>query len=69
MSGVQLLWTLLTPAVKFVIFMFQIFKGTFHYCKGDSLVKNKQECENSTSGHWENHMYNFDNLARVNMFW
>ena len=48
-------------------FTFQIFKGTFHYCEGNSRVKNKEECLKSSNGHWENHMYNFDNLPQVNM--
>ena len=50
----------------FTILTWQIFKGTFHFCEGNNHVKNKEECLNSSDGRWENHMYNFDNLPKVN---
>ena len=59
--------SLFTNVQGLSIFFFQIFKGKFHYCKGNDDVKNKTECErggNNTS-RWENRMYNFDNLPKV----
>ncbi|CAH3037176.1 unnamed protein product [Porites lobata] len=60
--------TVLIAAIFFVMFAIlgvQIFKGTFHFCEGNSRVKDKKECLKSSNGHWENHMYNFDNLPQA----
>ncbi|XP_074639691.1 voltage-dependent T-type calcium channel subunit alpha-1H-like isoform X1 [Acropora palmata] len=61
--------TVLIAAIFFVMFGIlgvQIFKGKFHYCKGNDNVTNKAECEQGgNKTHWENRMYNFDNLAQA----
>ncbi|XP_015766817.1 PREDICTED: voltage-dependent T-type calcium channel subunit alpha-1H-like [Acropora digitifera] len=59
--------TVLIAAIFFVMFGIlgvQIFKGKFHYCKGNDNVTNKAECEQG-GNKWENRMYNFDNLAQA----
>ena len=49
--------------------MFQLFKGTFYYCKGPLVgldVSNKTECINKGRAYrWVNQKYNFDDLGQV----
>lgn len=48
--------------------MFQLFKGTFFYCKGDITkdVRNKTDCT-SQGFEWVNQKYNFDDLGKALM--
>lgn len=47
---------------------FQLFKGAFHFCKGENItgVHNKTECE-FRGYKWENQKYNFDDLGKALM--
>lgn len=48
-------------------FFYQLFKGTFYYCKGPNVqhVINKSQCQADKQNVWTNHKYNFDNLGMV----
>lgn len=50
--------------------VFQLFKGTFYYCKGPSVenITNRTECEDDRKNVWINHKYNFDNLGMVRLY-
>lgn len=50
------------------MFAFQLFKGAFHFCKGENItgVQNRSECE-SRGFKWENQKYNFDDLGKALM--
>ena len=45
----------------------QMFKGSFYYCKGPSVlhIVNKTECIADHRNVWVNRKYNFDNLGLV----
>lgn len=47
---------------------FQLFKGAFHYCKGENItgINNRSECE-FRGLKWENQKYNFDDLGKALM--
>ena len=49
--------------------IFQLFKGTFFYCKGPNVtnITNQTECVEDRKNVWINHKYNFDNLGMVRL--
>lgn len=49
--------------------VFQLFKGTFYYCKGPNVenIMNRTQCESDKKNVWINHKYNFDNLGMVRL--
>nr|XP_022916967.1 voltage-dependent T-type calcium channel subunit alpha-1G-like isoform X2 [Onthophagus taurus] len=54
--------------IIFGILGVQLFKGAFHYCKGEDIrgVKNRTECE-LRGNKWDNQKYNFDDLGQALM--
>ena len=54
---------------EYQLFIFQLFKGTFYYCKGPNvrLVKNKTQCLEGKRNIWVNQKYNFDSLGQVSI--
>ncbi|KAK9701208.1 Ion transport protein [Popillia japonica] len=54
--------------IIFGILGVQLFKGAFHYCKGENTkgVKNRTECE-IRGNKWDNQKYNFDDLGQALM--
>jgi voltage-dependent calcium channel T type alpha-1G len=55
--------------LSLTLFLFQLFKGTFYFCEGESIkgIKNKTECLSKHGNVWINRKYNFDDLGKALM--
>ncbi|KAI4456874.1 voltage-gated cation channel calcium and sodium [Holotrichia oblita] len=67
-SIVDLLMSLISESSPRIFGILRLFKGAFHYCKGENTrgVKNRTECENR-GNKWDNQKYNFDDLGQALM--